>query len=222
MYMAKQIIVYLHGFASSARSTKARYFGEKFAALPQVDYHAVDFNPTPKDFQYVTTTGLIGRLRQYVLDHHWGNFSIIASSYGGLIALQYAHRFGGVEAMLLLAPGVFWLSAGLSDAELAQWQRAGAAPVYHPGFQQEVSVRYDLQADGLRYLEPVPPAAPVRIIHGVYDTTVPIEHSRQYASDFAERVRLIEVDADHDLNDHLDLIWDHVFESLLVSDKGDL
>lgn len=220
--MAKQPILYLHGFASSAQSTKARYFGQKLAAFPQVDYHAIDFNPTPEDFHYVTTTGLIGRLRQYVLDHQLDNLSVIASSYGGLIALHYAHRFGGVDKMVLLAPGVMWLSGGLSDDELAQWERAGAEPIDHPAFQQEVSVRYDLQVDGLSYLKPVPPAAPVLIIHGVRDTAVPIEDSRKYASDFADRVRLIEVDADHDLNDHLDFIWSHMGAFLLNSDEGDL
>jgi predicted esterase YcpF (UPF0227 family) len=90
----KKNILYLHGFASSGQSTKARYLREKFKAFPQVEFRAVDFNPTPKDFEYVTTTGLINRLRQYVLDHHLGNISIIGSSYGGLIALHYAHRSG--------------------------------------------------------------------------------------------------------------------------------
>ena len=92
--MEKRNILHLHGFASSGQSAKARYFGEKFKAF-QVGFHAVDFNPTPKDFEYVTTTGLINRLRQYVLDRHLENIRIIGSSYGGLIALHYAHRFGG-------------------------------------------------------------------------------------------------------------------------------
>ncbi|MGC9334070.1 MAG: YqiA/YcfP family alpha/beta fold hydrolase, partial [Anaerolineae bacterium] len=158
--MGQTTILFLHGFASSGQSTKARYFGEKFKALPGVGYHAIEFNPTPKDFQYLTTTGLINRLRQYVLDQHLERFSIIGSSYGGLVAVHYAHRFGGVEKMLLLAPGLRWLSGGLSEEQLAAWKKAGAAPVLHDAFQEEILVRYDLQMDGLGYLEPIAPAAP--------------------------------------------------------------
>jgi fermentation-respiration switch protein FrsA (DUF1100 family) len=74
--------------------------------------------------------------------------------------------------------------------------------------------------DGLRYLEPVPPAAPTLIVHGRQDKTVPIADSRAYAADHPEVVRLIEVDADHDLNPHLDLIWEHVQSFLLDADGG--
>ncbi len=208
--MEQQTILYLHGFVSSGQSTKARYFREKLKAFPQVEFHAIDFNPTPTDFEYVTTTGRINRLRQYVLDHHLGNVSIIGSSYGGLIALHYAHRFGGVEKMLLLAPALTWLSGGLSENELEQWKKAGAAPVSHSAFGKEIPVRYDLQVDGLRYLESIPPAAPIIIVHGHNDKTVPIEPSRAYAADFPASVRLIEVDADHDLNGYLEFIWEYV------------
>jgi pimeloyl-ACP methyl ester carboxylesterase len=215
--MAEKTILFLHGFASSAQSTKAQYFRKKFGALPHVEFHAIDLNPTPKDFEYMTTTGLIDRLRQYVLDHHLGEFSIIGSSYGGLISLHYAHRFGGVEKMLLLAPGLRWLSGGLSEEELARWKEAGALPVLHYAFEKEIPVRYDLQVDGIRYLDFISPPAPILIIHGCHDTTVPTDHSRRYAAEFPDRVHLVEVDADHDLNDHLPFIWEQV-ESFLLSD----
>lgn len=208
-------IVHIHGFASSARSTKTQYFRERLKALPGIEYHAIDFNPTPKDFAYETTTGRIGRLRQYVLDHHLGTFSIIGSSYGGLVAVHYAHRFGGVERMLLLAPGLRWLSGGLSEDQLQAWQEAGAAPVFHGAFQEDILVRYDLHVDGLAYLEPIPPATPTTIIHGTSDTTVPIADSRAYAAEHPEQVQLVEVEADHDLNRHLDLIWEYVQSYLL-------
>jgi pimeloyl-ACP methyl ester carboxylesterase len=168
----------------------------------------------------MTTTGLINRVRQYVLDHALERISIIGSSYGGLIALQYAHRFGGVEKMLLLAPALTWLSGGLDEEALAGWKQTGVAPVYHYAFERELPVRYDLQADGLGYLEPVPPAAPTTIIHGYNDKTVPIEPSRTYVADFADLVHLIEIDADHDLNDHLDYVWRYVQFFLLDTEQG--
>ena len=213
--MAKDTILFLHGFSSSAQSTKAQYFREKFGALPHVDFCAMDLNPTPKDFEYMTTTGLIDRVRQYVLDHSLGEFSIIGSSYGGLISLHYAHRFGGVKKMLLLAPGLRWLHGGLAEEELAQWKEAGALPFLHYAFEKEIPVRYDLQVDGIRYLEFISPPAPILIIHGCNDTTVPTDHSRRYAAEFPDRVHLIEVDSDHDLNGHLPFIWEHVGSTLL-------
>jgi pimeloyl-ACP methyl ester carboxylesterase len=207
--------MYLHGFASSPQGIKARHLQQQFSTLPHVEFHVPDFNPTPRDFEYMTTTGLIDRLRQYVLDHGWQRLLLIGSSYGGLIALHYAQRFGGVERMLLLAPGLAWLSGGLSDEALAEWERAGAAPVAHPAFDREIPVRYDLQLDGLRYLDRIAPPTPVLIIHGRQDETVPFEHSRQWAARHPEQVQLIEVQAGHDLSPHVDLIWRHTQTFLL-------
>ena len=205
-----QDIVYLHGFLSSGMSTKARFFRERFEDCSDIAFHAIDFNPTPRDFETMTTTGRINRLRQYVLDHGLREMHLIGSSFGGLTALHYADRFGGVARMLLLAPAVVWLSGGLSKEELQQWEEAGAVELFHPAFGRKVPIRYDLHLDGLRYLEPVPPAAPTLLIHGRQDATVPIAHSRRYAEAHPDDVRLVEVDADHDLNDHLDLIWEQI------------
>jgi pimeloyl-ACP methyl ester carboxylesterase len=211
----QKTILYLHGFSSSGQSAKALYFRDRLSAWPGVEYHAIDFNPTPQDFAYVTTTGLISRLRQYVLDHHLDTFSIIGSSYGGLVAVHYARRFGGVKRMLLLAPGLRWLSGGLSEEQLLAWKEAGAAPVSHEAFQERILVRYGLHTDGLGYLEPIPPATPMTIIHGKSDKTVPVTDSRAYAGQYPEKVQLVEVEADHDLESHLDLAWDYVKSYLL-------
>lgn len=212
-------ILFLHGFISSAQSAKAHYLGERFESLPQVAFHAIDFNPTPCDFTYMTITGRIDRLRQYVLDHQIAEVCLVGSSLGGLVALHYAHRFGGVERMLLLAPALTWLSNAVSREERLQWEKAGAAPVPHPAFGQAVPLRYDLLWDGQRYLETVPPAAPAVIVHGVDDETVPIAASRAYAATYPDDVRLIEVAAGHDLDGHLDLIWETA-QSFLCGDHS--
>ena len=153
-----------------------------------------------------------------MLDHRLENISLIGSSLGGLIGLHYAHRFGRVEKMLLLAPGLSWLSGGLAEKELEQWKKAGAAPVFHYAFEKELPIRYDLHMDGLCYLEPIPPPTPITIIHGRNDDVVPIDHSRRYAASFPDKVQLVEVTADHNLNGHLEFIWGYVQSFLLGTD----
>ena len=92
-------------------------------------------------------------------------------------------------------------------------------PIFHPAFGKDVPLLYDVQIDGHRYLKPVSPKAPITIIHGRDDATVPINHSRAYASKHPADVRLVEVKAGHDLNRHIDLIWEHA-QSFLLRAEG--
>jgi pimeloyl-ACP methyl ester carboxylesterase len=207
--MEEKTVLFLHGFASSGQSTKARFFREKFSALPQVEFHAFDFNPTPRDFEYMTITGLINRLRQYLLDHDRGDVSIIGSSMGALVGLHYARRFGGVERMLLLAPALFYFSGGLDEKGLERWKKEGVRKVLHYAFKTEVPIKYDHHVDGLCF-DPVLPPTAITIIHGRNDAVIPIDNSRKYAVDFPDQVQLVEVDSDHQLNDRLEFLWEHV------------
>jgi len=206
--MDNKPVLYLHGFASSGQGTKAQFFGERFETLTDIGYHAFEFTPTPKDFEYMTITGSINRLRQYLLEHRHEKVSFIGSSLGALIGLHYAHRYGGVENMLLLAPALAHRMGRRSEAELQQWESEGVMKVYHYAFQQKIPLRYDYRLDALQYTEPVPPPIPLMIIHGQNDDIVPIDYSREYAANFPNQVQLIEVDSDHRLNDQLVFIWE--------------
>lgn len=213
--MSKETVLHLHGFASSAHSAKAQYLGERFRKLPQVRLRVPDFNPTPNDFQYLTITGMINRLRQYILDQKVENVSMIGSSMGCLVALHYAHRFGGVKNLLLLAPLLSYSSLPMDGSTLAEWEREGATEVFHYGFNEKVPLRYDFHLDGLRYHEQIPPPVAVRIIHGRNDETIPWERSARYAARYPDMVTMKEVDSDHTLLDHLDFIWEQVAFILL-------
>jgi pimeloyl-ACP methyl ester carboxylesterase len=213
--MDKKTVLYLHGFASSGQGTKAQYFRSRLEPLLQVTFHTIEFNPTPKDFEYMTITGMINRLRQYLLGQQLVKISFIGSSLGALVGLRYAHRFGGVERMLLLAPALTYLAGKYTEPELQQWQRKDTFNVAHYAFEQEVPLRYDYHLDGLRYLQPVPPPAPMLIIHGRNDEVVPIENSRKPVASHPDQIQLVEVDSDHRLNDQLDLIWEHARSFLL-------
>ncbi len=208
-------ILYLHGFASSGQGAKAQFFREKFAAIPHITFDAFDFNPTPKDFEYMTITGQINRLRQYLLSRRWDKVSLIGSSMGGLVALNYAHRFGGVDRLLLLAPALAYLANRRPEAELKQWQHDGTIRVPHYAFDGEIPLQYGFYTDGLNYLQPVPPPTPLLIIHGQHDDVVPLAGSQKYVTQFPHQTQLLAVDSDHRLNDQLAVIWRQV-ESFLL------
>ncbi len=211
-------VIYLHGFASSANGRKAQYLRPRFAAVPDLTFHAIEFSPTPADFEYLTISGMLNRLRQYILDQQIANCCLIGSSMGALVGLNYAYRFGDVERLLLLAPALVYLSGERVGRPVAQWRRQGVRNVFHYGFNQDVALRFDLEVDGRFYQPPPPPPpAPITIIHGVNDEVVPIDDSRQYAARYAEQVQLIEVEAGHDINAHLDLIWQITQKFLLAT-----
>lgn len=214
-------LLYLHGFASSAGGRKPSYLRPLLAGRPDVTFHAFDFSPTPADFAYLTVTGMINRLRQYVLDQELTDFTLVGSSMGGLVALNYAARFPGAARLLLLAPALTYLSGERVGLPLAEWQAKGVGEVFHFGFNGPVPLRYDLEIDGRFYHTPPPPPAPIAIIHGTQDEVVPIAASREYAARYAEQVKLIEVEAGHDLNEHLPLVWQVTQRFLLDAAAGE-
>jgi uncharacterized protein len=213
--MDSTTIIFIHGFASSSRSTKAKYLQEQCQALSSVDFHAIDLNPTPTDFRYLTTTGATNRLRQYVLDREIETVQLMGSSFGGLVAMYYAHRYGNVGKILLLAPLLRWRLDWLSEEEIEIWRKRGTVRVPHYGFGGKIHLEFGFYVDGQQYQDGVPPTNPVRIIHGREDNVVPIGTSRRYAAKHPDQVELLEVGAGHVLNDHLNLIWEHVQGFLL-------
>ena len=197
-----QFWLLLPGFASSSRSYKAAFFRQKCTGRSDIQFDAFDFNPMPVDFEFMTITGMINRLRQFLLERELAPLTLIGSSMGGLVAVNYAHRFGGVDRLLLLAPALAY-----HPRPTPAWQADGFVKVPHYAFGRDLPLRYDLEIDGQQYLTPPPPAAPTTIIHGTKDEVVPFSGSTAYAAAYPDQVRLAPIDAGHDINDHLPLIW---------------
>ena len=210
-----QNIILLHGFASSGNSTKARFLRQKFVNSTDVSFHAFDFNPTPIDFEFMTVTGMINRLRQTIVDRQLENASLIGSSMGALVGLNYAHRYGGIDRLLLLAPALSYFSGSREEEAARDLDPNRTELVQHYAFDQKIPLRAEIDIDGLLYRVPVPPPVPITIIHGRFDDVVPIAHSQNYAEKYPEQVNLIEVDADHPLHDQLDVMWHQIQQFLL-------
>lgn len=209
----EDIIIYLHGYATRGglKEEKARFFHNRFGLYDHIDFHAMDFNPTVKDFQYHTITGMIDRLRQYIIERDFAEVSLIAISQGANVALNYAHRYGNVQRLLLLAPELFY-DAYLPEEELKRWEEIVDEPVYHYGYQETIPLNYGHHQDGLRYVDPPPAPARMLLIHGLSDKAIPIERSRKYAIRYPDKVKLIEVESNHFLDNQYEQMWEHTQE----------
>jgi hypothetical protein len=183
--------------------------------MPDVTFHAIEMAPTPADFTYQTITGMINRLRQYILDRELAGVSLIGSSMGGLVSLNYAHRFPGVARLLLLAPALTYISGERVGMPVDEWLEEGEGNLFHFGFQQNIPLRYDFEQDGRFYQTTPPPPAPITILHGTQDEVVPVTASRAYAQAYPQQVQLIEVEAGHDINAYLSQMWELTVQFLI-------
>ncbi len=196
-------VVYLHGFASSPQSGKARYFKAKLEALGvEVEVPRLDAG----DFEHLTVTGQL-----QVIDRAVGGRPAIlfGSSLGGYLAALYASSHPEVERLVLMAPA-FQFARRLRERyppeELAAWQVRGAAPVFHYGYGTERLLGYELFEDAARHQDEPDFTQPALIFHGTDDPVVPASLSEAYAARHPN-VTLHLLKSGHELTDVLDRMW---------------
>src|SRR5207249_5241201 len=117
---------YLHGFASSSKSTKAAYFGERLARHG-VTLRCPDFNQP--EFATLTMTRMLEQLEAELTPIESGPVAVIGSSLGGVLAILAAERFPEhLDRLVLLAPAVMFAKPGhhlLPPERIEQWRRRG-------------------------------------------------------------------------------------------------
>ena len=115
-------VVYLHGFASSARSTKATFFAEKLAAKG-IEMSVPDLNQP--DFSTLTVTRMLKQAGD-AIDAAGEPVALIGSSLGGFVAVQAAVEHAArVQRIVLLAPALDFDGNRLSelgDRGLDEWK----------------------------------------------------------------------------------------------------
>lgn len=203
-------VIYLHGFASSAKNRKAIKITEKLNDNPLFNFVSFEFTPEPVDFSNMTVTGMVNRLRQFILTEKIRQPVLVGSSLGGLVALHYTSIFGDIKHCLLLAPALRFRTK--RTGRQAVLTADGSLPVFHYGFNKEIPLYKSFMDDVRLYKDYIKPPVNCTIIHGKKDTVVPVRTSRYYANKYAYRVKLIEVDSDHNLTDQVDLIWDWIIK----------
>ena len=204
-------VFYLHGFASSAKSTKAAFLASKLREHG-VALHTPDFNEP--DFSTLTVTRMVGQVRSAIAALPPGRVVLIGSSLGAFVAVQaaVAQAASGapIDRMVLLAPALDFSgnrTRDLGDRKLAEWEATGQLNVFHYGFGRVMPVHYELFADACGYdcLGAELPM-PILVFQGRRDTAVDPVMVESWANP-RPNVELHLLDDDHQLGASLDDMW---------------
>lgn len=198
--------IYLHGFASSPKSTKAEYFLRRFQSL-NISLKLLDLNEG--DFSHLTITRQIEQVAaEFPTDET--PVTLIGSSLGGLTAAHASQKYSKVKQLVLLAPAFGFLShwlPRLGEEQVQRWQEEKYLQVYHYGDKRSLPLHYKFVTDASQYLdEQLQRPTPTLILHGRYDEVIPIAASRDYAAS-RPWVELIELEDDHSLGNVLSEMW---------------
>lgn len=195
---------YLHGFASSPRSTKARQLLDRFQSV-HLSLEIPDLNQD--DFKHLTLTRQIQQVKNLLPEEP---VTLIGSSFGGLTAAWIAQDCPQVDRMILLAPAFNYLSHWLptfKPSDLERWRSGEPILIYHYATGGSLPLDYAIVPDLARYNEnQLQRSIPTLILHGIQDNVIPIEQSRSYAK-MRSWVELIELESDHSLVNQEEQIW---------------
>lgn len=158
-------VLYLHGFASSPRGRKVEALTGLFAAenieIDAPDLNVPSFERLDFESMVAETTRAANRKRVDVL---------AGSSLGALVALEAARR--GISApLVLIAPAL-----GFGRRWVEKLPPGDPVSFFHHGESREMPVhRAFFEQMALRPHESEPPAAPVAVLMGRRDESVPYE-----------------------------------------------
>ena len=203
-------VLYLHGFASSPRSSKATFFAEKLASKG-INMVTPDLNEP--DFSTLTVSRMLKQAGD-TIDAANGPLALIGSSLGGFVAVQAALVHAArVQRLVLLAPALDFDGNRLSelgDRSLDEWKASNRLEVFHHAYDRLIPVHYELYADACRYSAfDAALTQPVQVFQGRRDTSVDPDTVERWAA-ARPNVELNMLDDDHQLLGSLTEIWERM------------
>jgi hypothetical protein len=206
---AAAVIAYLHGFASSAQSTKATYFKERLQEHGR-SLVCPDFNEP--DFGALTMTRMLDQLDRAMAAAD--PVVLIGSSLGGTLAILAAQRFAArVDRVILMAPAVMFAKPGhhlLPPERIEEWRRKGSLPFFHYAFGEERPLDFAFYEDSLRYdAFGARFSQPALVFQGLLDRSVDPRTVEEFARD-RPNVTLSLLQDDHQLIASLPRMWESI------------
>lgn len=206
----QQQYLYLHGFASSPNSMKARDLASRFAQLG-IALDRLDLNQN--DFTHLTLTRQLQQVADALPADSTTPVTIIGSSFGGLTAAWAGERHSQIHRLVLMAPAFGFLSHWLprvGEAQLQQWRTSGYLSVYHYSAEQMLPLHYQFVEDAMQYEDAlIQRPLPTLILHGQQDDVIPITASADFARS-RPWVTFIELESDHALTNVSEQIWQEI------------
>ena len=200
--------VYLHGFASSPASSKARRFGAELTRRG-VAFQCPDLNEP--SFESLTTTRMLEQT-QAVVETCDAPVALTGSSLGAFVALHAAARdqTARVDRLILLAPAFDFGGNRLRQlgaVGIEEWRRSGRLEFFHYAFNEPRHVGFELYEDAAAYdAFAVETSLPILIFQGSRDASVDPEMVKRWAKS-RPNVDLRLLDDDHQLTASIETIW---------------
>ncbi len=205
-------VVYLHGFASSPRSSKAEHFERELRARG-AGFSCPDFNEP--EFETLTVTRMLGQAESAIAAAPAGPVALIGSSLGAFVAIHSAVRDAAgasprVDRLVLLAPALDFGGnrlRQLGEYGIEEWRRLGTIRMFHYAHNEPRDIGYALYEDAARYdAFSVEIAVPCLVYQGTRDALVdPVMAERWAAGRRSVDLRLL--DDEHQLAASIDEIW---------------
>jgi pimeloyl-ACP methyl ester carboxylesterase len=202
-------VIYLHGFTSSPRSSKATRFARELAARG-VGFSCPDFNEP--SFETLTVTRMLEQTRTAVAAAADGPIALVGSSLGGFVAVHAAAQdeSGRIDRLVLLAPAFDFGGnrlRQLGEHGIDEWRRAGSLRVFHYGYNESRDVRFALYEDAAQYdAFALTLRQPSLVFQGTEDASVDPAMVARWAAD-RPAVALQMLDDDHQLTASIETVW---------------
>jgi len=206
-------VIYLHGFASSPASSKARRFAAELASRG-IGCACPDFNDP--EFETLTVTRMLDQTAAAIAAAPGAPVALVGSSLGAFVAVHAAVRDARgaqprVDRLVLLAPALDFGGnrlRQLGEHGIDEWRRAGKLRVFHYAHHTERDVGYALYEDAARYdAFSVNLDVPALVFQGTRDASVDPSMVERWSGS-RTNVDLRALDDEHQLTASIDRIWD--------------